>query len=134
MQNPYSTAIENAMRLTYAALNERQRRLYAASEALELGHGGVGCIARLFGCHRKTIQRGSIDLRIGAVPLPVQTARKKGGDGVRAYLCSPDSMTPFGKSSIRTRRATPIAMACFGRIFPVRKSHPNCHDAAFESV
>ena len=79
MHNPYSTVVENAMRLTYAALNERQRRLYAASEALKLGHGGVGCIARFFGCHRKTVQRGLIDLRMGAVPLPVKTARKKGG-------------------------------------------------------
>ena len=87
MQNPYSTVVENAMRLTYAALNERQRRLYAASEALKLGHGGVNCIARFFGCHRKTIQRGLLDLQIAAVPLPVQQARKKGGADVRACLC-----------------------------------------------
>lgn len=41
MFRPYSTAVEAAMRHMYAALNERQRRLYAASEALKLGHGGI---------------------------------------------------------------------------------------------
>jgi len=95
MLNPYSTVIENAMRLTYASLNERHRRLYAAGEALQLGHGGVDSIARLFGCHRKTIQRGLLDLRIAEVPLPVKRARKKGVADVRSCLSSPVSTTPL---------------------------------------
>ena len=29
------------MRYAFSTLNERQRRLFAASEALKLGHGGI---------------------------------------------------------------------------------------------
>ena len=63
MDSPYSADIEHAMRLTYGSRNERQRRLYAATEALKLGHGGITYVTQLFGCHRKTVQRGLIDLR-----------------------------------------------------------------------
>jgi hypothetical protein len=41
MFTPFSIPVEQAMRLTFSSLNERQRRLYAAAEALKLGHGGL---------------------------------------------------------------------------------------------
>jgi hypothetical protein len=66
------------MQFTFSSLNERQRRLYAAAEALKLGHGGIGYIARLFDCHRKTVQRGLLELRNPTSPVPVGQARKKG--------------------------------------------------------
>ena len=91
MLNPYPPGVEQAMLVTYASLNERQRRLYAANEALKLGHGGVGFVARLFDCHRKTVQRGLADLRKSESSLPPIQARKKGaGDGV-ACPSGPDS-------------------------------------------
>jgi hypothetical protein len=74
----YPTAVEQAMLVTYASLNERQRRLYAANEALKLGHGGIAYVARLFDCHRKTVQRGLADLRKGDSSVPPDQARKKG--------------------------------------------------------
>jgi hypothetical protein len=77
MFTPYATAVEQAMRLTYSSLNERQRRLYAAAAAVKLGHGGMTYLAHLFGCHRKTIQRGLEDLRDPA-SLAADQARKKG--------------------------------------------------------
>ena len=36
---------------TFSTLNERQRRLFAASEALKLGHGGNVYVAQLLNCH-----------------------------------------------------------------------------------
>ena len=93
MDSPYSADIEHAMRLTYDSLNERQRRLHAATEALKLGHGGITYVTQLFGCHRKTVQRGSIDLRTAAPPFPVNQARKKGEADVPACPSSPDWMT-----------------------------------------
>ena len=42
----------------YDTLGERDRRLYAAAEALNLPHGGVAYLARLFACDPKTIRRG----------------------------------------------------------------------------
>jgi len=38
--------------------NERQRRLWAASEAMCLGHGGVSAVARATGLSRPTITQG----------------------------------------------------------------------------
>ena len=37
MITKYSLVVEQAMQFTFASLNERQRRLYAAVEAFELG-------------------------------------------------------------------------------------------------
>ncbi len=51
MITEYSRPVEEAMRYTFSTLNERQRRLFAASEALKLGHGGIAYIAQLLDCH-----------------------------------------------------------------------------------
>ena len=45
MPTLYPTAVEQAMLVTFASLNERQRRLYAANEVLKLGHGGIAYVA-----------------------------------------------------------------------------------------
>ncbi len=58
MITEYSRPVEEAMRYTFSTLNERQRRLFAASEALKLGYGGIAYIAQLLDCHRRTIERG----------------------------------------------------------------------------
>jgi hypothetical protein len=74
----YPRPVEEAMRFTFSTLNERQRRLFAASEALKLGHGGIASIAQLLDCHRRTIERGLNDLRHPDSLLPPPRARKKG--------------------------------------------------------
>jgi len=55
--------VEEAMRYTFSTLDERQRRLFAASESIKLGHGGIAYIAQLLDCHRRTIERGLNELR-----------------------------------------------------------------------
>jgi len=89
MFTPYPAPVEQAMKLTFSSLNERQRRLFAATEALKLGHGGIGYIAQLFDCHRKTVQRGLHELRNATSPVPVGQARKKGAVGARAWRSFP---------------------------------------------
>jgi len=74
----YTPPVVQAMRFTFASLNERQRRIYAASEALKLGHGGIAYIAELFDCHRRTIERGLNELHQPDSLLPPKQARKKG--------------------------------------------------------
>lgn len=76
----YPPPVEQAMQFTFAALNERQRRIYAATESLKLGHGGIAYLAALLGCHRRTIERGLHELRQADALLPPQRARKKGAD------------------------------------------------------
>ena len=94
MLTPYSAAVEQAMLVTYTSLNERQRRLYAANEALKLGHGGIAYVASLFDCHRKTVQRGLAELQAGDALLLPNQARKKGGADVPVCPSFPDSTMP----------------------------------------
>jgi hypothetical protein len=46
-------------------LDERGRRLFAAGEALSLGHGGVTAVAAATGMARSTINRGIAELKAG---------------------------------------------------------------------
>lgn len=46
----------------YQTLSEKDRRRYAAVEARRLGHGGVEYVAGVFGCSRRTIERGLNEL------------------------------------------------------------------------
>ncbi len=77
MTSTSSVPAEHAMRRLYDSLGERERRLYAAAEALKLGRGGVATIARLLGCDEKTIRRGRRELEQPPL-LPPGRSRKKG--------------------------------------------------------
>ena len=58
---------------------ERSRRLWAASEARALGHGGIGVVERATGISRPTIQRGLRELEADAVVPPGRDRRPGGG-------------------------------------------------------
>ena len=58
-------------------LNERSRRMVAATEALQLGYGGVSCVSRACGMSRVTITRGIREL--DAEPLEAARIRRPGG-------------------------------------------------------
>src|SRR5437867_12441955 len=49
-------------------LTERGRRRWAASEALELGHGGITVVAQATGLGERTIRRGRQELRHEQAP------------------------------------------------------------------
>jgi hypothetical protein len=55
--------VQQKYRLLTPLLNERQRRLWAAAEALALGHGGITLVAQATGLSRTTIRDGLRDLR-----------------------------------------------------------------------
>lgn len=58
-------------------LDERARRLFAASEARQLGHGGVSIVSRACGLSRVTITKGLKELE--EAPLPAGSVRRPGG-------------------------------------------------------
>jgi hypothetical protein len=60
-------------------LDERGRRLFAASEALSLGHGGVTATATATGMARSTINRGIAELKAGRNDLGGAIRRPGGG-------------------------------------------------------
>jgi hypothetical protein len=76
----YPLDIEQAMQQVFLSLGERDRRLYAAVEARKLGRGGIGYVAHLFGCDRKTVRRGLRELHQPASLQPGRS-RKKGAAG-----------------------------------------------------
>jgi hypothetical protein len=59
---PCSPEIEHAMRMFHDSLSEKDRRRYAAIEAVKLGHGGTEYISTLLGCDPKTSRQGQRDL------------------------------------------------------------------------
>ena len=59
-------------------LDERTRRLMAASEARALGHGGVSLVSRACGLSRKAITKGQWEIEEGTVP-PLGRIRRPGG-------------------------------------------------------
>lgn len=79
----YGVEIERSMQALFASLSERDRRLYAATEALKLGHGGICYLAGLLGCSERTIRRGITELARLPEP-PDGRARRKGGAGSAA--------------------------------------------------
>jgi hypothetical protein len=52
----YSKELEQQMQELYRRLSEKNKRQYAAIEALKLSYGGISYIAKLFGCSRDTIR------------------------------------------------------------------------------
>jgi len=58
----YPSGIEKFIKETYSKLSEKDRRVYAAVEALKLPRGGKSYMAALLGCSRNTILRGISEL------------------------------------------------------------------------
>ena len=65
------------LRRVWPHLNERGRRMVAAVEAVEIGHGGVSVVSRACGLSRVTITKGIQELR--EVPLAEGRVRRPGG-------------------------------------------------------
>lgn len=84
MATSFPEHVAQAMRLAYSHLGERPRRIYAATEALKLGHGGIARVAAVLGCHRRTIERGLAELRRPETFPTGCGHRKKGAAGRRA--------------------------------------------------
>ena len=84
-------------------LDERERRLLAASEARAAGRGGVAAVSQATGIARSTIGRGLADLRAGAVQLG-DRVRRAGGGGKPAIETQPgllEALNELVQSSIR---------------------------------
>lgn len=73
----YSAEIEARMVGFFESLGERDRRRYAALEAIKLGHGGITYISQLFGCDPKTIQQGKSEIDNPPTPEELKRQRKK---------------------------------------------------------
>ncbi len=84
-------------------LNERARRLFAASEARAAGHGGVTAVAEATGVARSTIGRGLSELR-GDETSVTSRVRRPGGGRKQKIETEPgllDALSTLVQSAIR---------------------------------
>src|SRR5260370_31496936 len=72
-------AIKRRFELVSGDLNERTRRLVAASEAGAMGWGGVSAVSRATGISRKAISHGIKELQEGGGASTGRIRRKGGG-------------------------------------------------------
>jgi len=70
-------------------LNERQRRLWAATETLNMGHGAISIVSRATGISRVTIMRGIRELDEKEC-LPPGRSRRSGGGRKKGCERQPD--------------------------------------------
>jgi len=89
-RNAYPPDIEELLRHDYQSLSEKDRRRFAALEAIKLGHGGTEYIAHVLDCDPKTIRDGMRELQ----QLPDDPAgprvRKPGGGRKKTETQHPD--------------------------------------------
>ena len=76
-------------------LDERSRRLWAATEALAIGHGGIKAVARATGIGESTIRIGKRDLdqgTVGSPPKATQRRVRRKGAGRKSLTAADDSL------------------------------------------
>ncbi|MQA91564.1 MAG: ISAzo13 family transposase [Gemmatimonas sp.] len=88
-------------------LNERSRRLWAATEARAMGYGGIARVERATGISRATIERGLEELARDQPPLEADRVRRPGGGRKRAVEKDPGLMTDLDALVEPTTSGTP---------------------------
>ena len=81
---PYPPAVEHQMQRFYQSLSEKDRRRYAAVEALKLGWGGLSYISQLLGCDDEAMQLGKRELE-DETRLNQSCVRRPGGGRKSAF-------------------------------------------------
>ena len=77
-QKRYEAYVEERMRALWQTLSEKDRRRFAALEAVRLGHGGLEYVAEVLGCSVRTIERGGDELDQLPADLAAGRVRRPG--------------------------------------------------------
>ncbi len=72
-------ALTARLRTVWPVLDERTRRITAASEAMVWGAGGISAVSRACGLSRQVVRRGIEELTEGRALPPGRTRRPGGG-------------------------------------------------------
>jgi Rhodopirellula transposase DDE domain len=81
----YPSEIEEQMKRLYKSLNEKDRRRYAAIEAVKLGWGGMSYISKLLGCDYYVLKLGKDELQ-DSEAMEMIGIRNEGGGRKSALL------------------------------------------------
>ena len=100
----YSPEIERRLCQYYQSLSEKDRRRFAALEAIKLGHGGTRYIAKVLGCDPQTVKDGRRELK----HLPDDPARgrvRKPGGGRKKTEVTQANLIQQVQDTIKDRTA-----------------------------
>jgi transposase len=106
-------ALSKKFELLQSELDERSRRLWAATEAIAVGHGGVKTVARATGIAESTIRIGKKELKQGAIttktPETVPRRIRRKGAGRKPLTAQDDSLISALDSLVEpTARGDPM--------------------------
>lgn len=79
MTTGFSDKTKILMQLLYSRLSEKDRRQYAALEALKFGRGGTTYISEVLAVNRNTIIQGIKELTAQTTVIPAGRQRRVGG-------------------------------------------------------
>src|SRR6266567_7331688 len=89
-QKTYPPAIEQLLRQYSQSLSEKDRRRFAAVEAITLGHGGIRSIANVLGCDPHTVKEGMRELKQLPADPTEHRVRTPGGGRKKTEEKHPD--------------------------------------------
>ena len=89
-QKTYTPAIEQLLRPYSQSLSEKDRRRFAAVEAIKLGHGGIRSIANVLGCDPHTVKEGIRERKQLPADPAERRVRKPGGGRNKTEEKHPD--------------------------------------------
>lgn len=125
--------IQKKMSRIWPHLNERSRRMLAATEAMEIGYGGITFVSQACGLSRVTITKGIDELSKPA--LSEDRVRRPGGGRQKLVLRDPklpELLESFVEPSTRGDPESPLRWTCkstrtLARELTIRK-HPVSHE------
>ncbi len=88
----YIEVLKHKFSSVWPILDERTRRIMAASEAIGLGYGGVSIVRRACGLSRKAIAKGILEIKEGESPSEGRI-RRPGGGRKKITVSDPDLLT-----------------------------------------
>ncbi len=97
----------------FPLLDERQRRVIAAADAISIGRGGVSKVAKASGLSRTTVHSGITELRTKGAP--VERIRKSGGGRKSVLDKNPgilDDLESLVESETRGDPMSPLRWTC----------------------
>lgn len=104
----YPPEVEQQMQRFYQSLSEKDRRRYAAVEALKLGRGGLSYISQLFGCDDEAMQLGKRELQ-DETRLHQSRIRRAGGGRKSAFQTHPGLDETFLKVIAQHTAGSPMS-------------------------
>ncbi len=116
-----ASSIEESIRRKYELvrpeLDERGRRLWAVSEAMELGHGGIAAVARATGLSEPTLRRGRKEVGEGREQAWLDSRRLRRRGGGRKKLTEEDpeleaALDAMVEPSARGDPMSPLRWTC----------------------